>query len=336
MEVFHDATPVLIEKSAIALGFFDGVHPGHQVVIGKAVEEARRLGIKAAVVTFTDHPRALIAGVSPLLLTVIEQRLELFASLGVEATLALSFTEDLCRLSPQEYVETVLVKSMGARSISVGHNHHFGRDREGDPALLSQLGKELDFCVHVAPMVEIDGQEVSSSRVREALSAGRVDLAARLLSRPYAILGQVVPGAGRGHGLGFPTANIGVAHYQLIPGRGVYAGRARLSGGERVDAVINVGYRPTFSRSAAANGKGLLPADQDSLCVEVHLLNFDRDLYGSKMQVEFLKFLREEQKFESIDALKTQIAADCNVAREFLKSVSAGKIEAVKEHRLPA
>lgn len=330
MEVFHDATPGLIEKSAVALGFFDGVHPGHQVVIGKAVAEARRLGVKAAVVTFTDHPRALTRGVSPLLLTVIEQRLELFASLGVEATLALSFTEDLCRLSPQEYVENVLVKSMGAKSISVGHNHHFGRDREGDPALLATLGKELDFCVHVAPMVEIDGQEVSSSRVREALSSGQVDVAARLLSRPYAVFGNVVKGAGRGHGLGFPTANIGVHNFQLIPARGVYAGRARLSGGERLNAVINVGYRPTFSRSEGVNGKELLPAEQGSVCVEVHLLNFDRDLYGSTMQVEFLKFLRDEQKFESIDALKNQIASDCKVAKDIL---TGGKIE---EHRLPA
>ena len=197
METFYTATPGLLKKSAIALGFFDGVHLGHQVVIGKAVEEAKRLGVPAGVVTFKDHPRALTRGFSPLLLTVIEQRLELFKKLGVEATLVLSFTEDLCRLSPREYVQNILVGSMGAKSISVGYNHHFGKDREGDPALLSGLGQELDFSVHVAPMVFVDGAEVSSSRVRDLVINCKVDQATKVLSRPYALIGEVVRGEGQ-------------------------------------------------------------------------------------------------------------------------------------------
>lgn len=314
METFFDATPGLLKKSAIALGFFDGVHLGHQVVIGKAVEEAQRLGVPAGVVTFKDHPRALTRGFSPLLLTVIEQRLELFERLGVEATLVLSFTEDLCRLSPREYVEKILVGAMGAKSISVGYNHHFGRDREGDPALLKTLGKELDFTVHVAPMVYVEDGEVSSSRVRDLVLNCKVEDACKVLSRPYAIIGAVVRGEGRGRKLGFPTANLGVCEYQLVPGRGVYAGMTRLADGRKLPSVINIGLRPTFKAqldSTESSGAALL-------LVEVHILDFDEDLYGQNLQVEFIAHLRNEQKFDGIESLRAQIGSDCNVARDLI------------------
>ncbi|HEY9678027.1 MAG TPA: bifunctional riboflavin kinase/FAD synthetase [Drouetiella sp.] len=327
METFYTATLGLLKKSAIALGFFDGVHPGHQTVIGKAVEEAKRLGVTAGVVTFKDHPRALTRGSSPLLLTVIEQRLELFEKLGVEATLVLSFTEDLCRLSPREYVQNILVGSMGAKSISVGYNHHFGKDREGDPALLNVLGKQLDFSVHVAPMVFVDGEEVSSSRVRELVASCNVSAATKVLSRPYALIGEVVRGEGRGRKLGFPTANMALCEYQIVPGRGVYAGIARLADGRRLPAVINVGYRPTFKP---------VPGETDSsgasLLVEVHILDFDENLYNSTIQVDFTQHLRAEQKFNGIDELKAQIAADCNTARDIINQSNDG----VTKDRLPA
>lgn len=323
MEIFYEAKAGLLKKSAIALGFFDGVHPGHQVVIGKAVEEAHRLGVPAGVVTFKDHPRALTRGSAPLLLTVIEQRLELFEKLGVDASLVLSFTEDLCKLSPREYVETVLVGAMGAKSISVGYNHHFGRDREGNPALLRSLGEELDFCVHVAPMVFVDGIEVSSSRIRESIIATDMEGATKLLSRAFAVLGKVVHGEGRGRKLGFPTANMDISEVQLIPTRGVYAGRATLDGNDKkLAAVINVGYRPTFT----GNDAGLL--------VEVHLLDFDEDIYGRTMQVEFLKFLRPEQKFDGVDALRKQITVDCKNARDFVDN--ANQLVSAPEFRMPA
>ncbi len=328
METFYAATPGLLKQSAIALGFFDGVHPGHQVVIGKAVAEAKRLGITAGVVTFKDHPRALTRGFSPLLLTVIEQRLELFESLGVEATLVLSFTEDLCRLSPREYVQNILVGSMGAKSISVGYNHHFGKDREGDPALLNTLGKELDFNVHVAPMVFVDGNEVSSSRVRDLVVNCNVNDVANVLSRPYALIGEVIRGEGRGRKLGFPTANMAICEYQLVPGRGVYAGTARLADGRTLPSVINVGYRPTFKPQP-----GVTEAGGAALLVEVHILDFDENLYNSIIQVDFNAHLRTEQKFDSVDALRTQIAADCGVARDLIRQSNDGMNA---KDRLPA
>jgi riboflavin kinase / FMN adenylyltransferase len=327
LETFYAATPGLLKKSAIALGFFDGVHPGHQVVIGKAVEEAKRLGVTAGVVTFKDHPRALTKGFSPLLLTVIEQRLELFESLGVEATLVLSFTEDLCRLSPREYVQNILVGSMGAKSISVGYNHHFGKDREGDPALLAALGKELDFTVDVAPMVFVDDEEVSSSRVRDLVINCNVGDVARVLSRPYALIGEVVRGEGRGRKLGFPTANMAICEYQIVPGRGVYAGVARLADGRKLPSVINVGYRPTFKPQP-----GLSDSGGAALLVEVHILDFDENLYNSIIQVNFTTHLRAEQKFDGIDSLRAQIAADCNVARDLINKSNDG----MTKDKLPA
>ncbi len=310
MKVFFEASPGLIQSSAIALGFFDGVHPGHQVVIGKAVEEARRLGVTAGVVTFRDHPRALTRGVHPLLLTDIDQRLHLFESLGVEATLVLTFSEALCRLSPREYVENVLVGAMGARSISVGHNHHFGRDREGNPDLLRQFGETMGFSVHVAPMVFVNETEVSSSAIRESIVDGDMTKAASLLSRCYCVGGQVVKGDGRGRQIGFPTANVQLREFQLIPRTGVYAGRVRLSNAETFGAVINVGYRPTFKAASGIN--------EDPL-VEAHLFDFDRDIYGDKCTVEFLEYLRTEKKFDGVEGLKEQINLDAKKARLVLE-----------------
>jgi len=330
LKVFTEAKPGLIQSSAIALGFFDGVHPGHQVVIGKAVEEARSLGVTAGVVTFADHPRALTRGVHPLLLTDIDQRLSLFAELGVEATLVLTFSEALCRLSPREYVENILVGAMGARSISVGHNHHFGRDREGNPDLLSTFGETMGFSVHVAPMVFVKGVEVSSSAIRESIIDGDMTRAKSLLSRTYRVGGTVVKGDGRGRQIGFPTANVKLREYQLIPRTGVYAGRVRLSTNELFDAVINVGYRPTFKSPEGTN--------EDPL-VEAHLFDFDRDIYGDKCTVEFIEYLRTEKKFDGIDALKEQIRADAEKSRDLLEIAKTAKDEEINpgdKSRLPA
>lgn len=305
MKVFYEIQPGLLEKSAIALGFFDGVHLGHQAVIDTAISDARKMGIVSALVTFKEHPRTLTTGKSPLLLTVLEQRLALAEQLGIDATVVLEFTEQICRLTPREYVRNILVESLGARSVSVGYNHRFGRNREGDPQLLRQLGAELGFAVHVAPPVLVNQSEVSSSRIREALANADVELAGKLLGRPYAVLGEVMRGQGRGRTLGFPTVNLKVSETQLLPARGVYAGLTQLADGRRLASVINLGVRPTVS------SEGLLT-------VEAHILDFQDDLYDQKLSIEFWRFLRAETKFESIEALKNQIAADCQAALGFL------------------
>jgi len=314
--VYTEARPGLLKASCVALGFFDSVHPGHQAVIKKAVDEARRLDIASGVVTFYDHPRGLTRGQAPQLLTVIEQRLDLFEALGVDHAMVLTFSEELCRLSPREYVENVLLGSMGAKSISVGHNHHFGRNREGDANLLRQYGQEDDFVVHVADMVFVDGLEVSSSRIRQLIEQKDMPLAASLLSRPYAVRGTIVGGAQRGRKIGFPTANVSAAFNQLIPPPGVYAGYIRQAKDgpsllQPMPCVINIGYRPTFSEEVKEN-------KENPLTVEAHVLDFEGDLYDQTLEVQFVQYLRGEIKFEGIKQLVDQIASDCQSARCYL------------------
>ena len=318
METYYEAQPGLVNESSIALGFFDGVHPGHQAVIGRAVAEAKRLGIPCGVVTFRDHPRSLTRGRSPLLLTVIEQRLNLFEKMGVDFAVALKFTEELCKLSPYEYVENILVGALGARSISVGPNHHFGRDREGDAGLLTKMGNDLKFVVHVAEMISVDETEVSSSKIRELVQAGNMERATRLLSRPFALLGSVGTGDKRGTTLGFPTANLDVYEYQVVPARGVYAGRATLEDGKVYPAVVNIGLRPTF-KAEPVQSPGSEPATAD-MKIEAHLLGFEGDLYGRTIEVTFESYLRTERKFDGAESLKKQIAEDINKASEYLTS----------------
>lgn len=328
METFYEAKPKLLQKSAIALGFFDGVHRGHQVVIGKALAESRRLHCPAAVITFKDHPRLLTRGSSPMLLSVIEQRLELFGNMAVDVALVLSFTEEFCRLSPRQYVEQVLVQSMGACSISVGHNHHFGRDREGDTHLLTELGRHFGFSVHVAPMVLAGDVEVSSSKVRELVVEGDVASAARLLGRPFAIYGEVVAGAARGQKLGFPTANLKLYEFQCLPKPGVYAGHVQLPAGASHTCVINIGYRPTFTNDLPENDIDAPPRP----LVEVHILGFTGNLYGQHLTLDFLKYLRPELKFENVEGLVKQIRSDCQAAGEYVHSRSEGhKTQAAHE-----
>ncbi len=303
MDIYYESKPGLLKQSALALGYFDGVHCGHQAVIKKAVEDGRRLGIPAAVVTFKEHPRLLTLGKSPALLTTLEQRLALFAQLGLDATLVLSFTDELCRLSPSRYVETVLVKSLGARCVAVGFNHHFGSNREGNPALLEQLGYKFAFEVGVVQPLLLDGLEVSSSRIREALVKGDVGVARKLLGRTFTVASEVIQGDRRGRKLGFPTANLFISDTQILPGRGVYAGLACLPDGSRLPAVVNLGYRPTVTAGAF-------------LTAEVHILDFQGELYGQSIQVEFWQFLRNETKFACINDLKRQISKDCLSARQ--------------------
>jgi riboflavin kinase/FMN adenylyltransferase len=304
LDTFYEIKPGLLSQASLALGFFDGVHPGHQVVIRSAVEQATRLGVTPAVVTFKEHPRSLTLGKSPPLLTLIDQRLELFEELGIKAALVLSFTEELCRLDPQDYVRSVLVECMGAKSLSIGFNHRFGRNRVGDADLLRKLGEEFGYSVHVAGEVIVDGAPVSSSRIREAISKGDVEEARTLLGRRFAIAGIVERGDRRGHTIGFPTANIAVSDEQVEPAIGVYVAEVRLPDNTRLPAVVNIGRRPTFEKDG-------------NLTTEVHVLDYDGDLYGKRLQLEFLQHVRSEKKFDGIEALKAQISADVQQARTF-------------------
>jgi riboflavin kinase/FMN adenylyltransferase len=239
---------------------------------------------------------------APAPITVLEERLDLIAETGIDATVILAFTPALASVEPEAFVKDVLLDRLRAREIVVGFNHRFGRGARGDARLLEALGGPLGFTARVVPPLSVDGVPVSSSEVRAALRRGDLDTASRLLGRPYRVSGEVVRGAGRGQSLGFPTANVKTDRPLLIP-VGVYACRAEVAGVDH-QAVVNVGVRPTFGENV--------------LAVEAHLLDFQGDLYGASMRLAFVTRLREERKFTSVEALIEQIGRDVAAARQRL------------------
>ena len=291
-------------RSAVAIGNFDGVHRGHQALVARAVARARETGGAAVVLTFDPHPaRVLRPQAAPSPLTTLPQKEELVLALGIERLVALEFDARLAALTPDAFVHEVLASLLGARHVVVGESFRFGRGRQGDARTLEALGGRQGFDVQVVSPLLHAGRPISSSRVREALAAGEVREAAELLGRPYALDGRVVRGDGRGRGLGIPTANLAVEE-QLLPARGVYAGRALVPGGQWRMAVVNVGERPTFG------GTGLV--------VEAHLLDFEGDLYDARVRVSFHARLRGEERFASAAALVARIHEDVRAARELL------------------
>ncbi len=286
MNVVRVADELPEARRGVAVGTFDGVHLGHLRVI----DAARAAGLRTAVVTFHPHPRAVL-GRGVELLTTLERRLELFDAAGVDDVVVLEFDEKLASLEPTDFAELIL-RRMGAEVVSAGETFHFGRDRQGDLALLERLG----FDVRRVPVLA----NVSSSRIRELLHGGEPDRAARLLGRPPEVEGIVVHGDHRGRELGFPTANLDVPAGLLVPPDGVYAGRTR----ERV-AAISVGTNPQF--------------DGVERRVEAHLLDFDDDLYDQRLVVELWGWLRGQMRFDSVAELVEQIGADVARARDAVR-----------------
>ncbi|HEV8473708.1 MAG TPA: bifunctional riboflavin kinase/FAD synthetase [Methylomirabilota bacterium] len=289
--------------SAVALGVFDGVHLGHRAILGAAVAHARASGAPAIACTFDPHPlEVLQPGRAPLPITTLDERLALIAQCGIDGTVVLSFTAELAAVEPEAFVKDVVVGRLAASQVVVGFNHRFGRGARGDAALLRELGGRLGFRVDVVEPLTVDGVEVSSTAIRAALGRGDLDGAARMLGRPYTLPGKVVPGAGRGRTLGFPTANVAPDRPVLLA-TGVYAAVAEV-GAERRRAVVNIGVRPTFG--------------EDTLAVEAYLLDFSGNLYGQPIRLTFVSRVREERRFPSVDALRAQIEADVATARQRL------------------
>lgn len=286
--------------AVVALGTFDGVHLAHCAILSTAVERGRDLGVAAVACTFDPHPvEVLQPGRAPMPISPLAERLALIGATGVDGTVVIPFTSAFAAVEPETFVKDILAGGLRAREIVVGYNHTFGRGARGDARLLEELGRRLGFRVHVVPAYEVDGVPVSSSAIRSALQAGDVECAARLLGRPYGVSGDVVRGAGRGRGLGFPTANVEPDRALLVK-VGVYACRATVDG-RTFEAVVNVGVRPTFG--------------EDRVAVEVHVLDFSGDLYGRRLHVAFTRHLRDERRFPSIEALLAQIRSDIESAR---------------------
>jgi riboflavin kinase/FMN adenylyltransferase len=288
------------------LGNFDGVHLGHQVVVRRAVEEARSRGMRAVAVTFDPHPRAVLRpGSEPKLLTVLEVREELLLGCGVDEVRVLRFDLDLSKKSPGDFVREVLVGELGAGVVVVGENFRFGYKASGDVKDLDRHMRDAGGEAYAVPTYVLgeaagSGEAINSTRIRMLLHDGEAREAARLLGRPYSLRGVVVEGDKRGHALGFPTANVLPGAVALVPGRGVYAGHVRV-GEERYGACTNVGVAPTFERRKSR--------------VEAYLLDYEGDLYGEVIDVTFEERLRPEKQFSGVYELKEQIARDVAEAR---------------------
>ena len=308
--------PPDLRPCVAALGAFDGIHLAHARLITTAVERSRVLGLPAVVCTFDPHPaNVLWPERAPLPIATLEDNLGWMAALGADAALVIPFTLEFSRMEAEAFVTEVLAGTLGAREIVVGFNHTFGHDARGTAALLTELGTRHGFVARVLPPLRLRGQGVSSSAIRELLREGDAAHAAELLGHPYAVTGVVLRGAGRGRTLGFPTANLRPDR-PLVLAPGVYVARAtwerrgerrgerpgeEAGGGGAADAVVNVGYRPTF--------------DEHQYWVEAHLLDFSGDLYDRTLRLEFLDRIRPEMKFSGVDALKRQVMADIAAAR---------------------
>jgi len=288
---------------SVALGNFDGVHLGHREILRRTVATAHAKGREAIVYTFDPHPRIVLQKVPEVpRIATAEERVEILEELGLDVLILAEFTKEFAAQSPQEFVHNILVEELGTGHLFIGENYRFGRDRAGTPETLKEMAVEIGFTVHVVPPVIIGDTLVSSSRIRECLSEGRVGQANRLLGRFFTMQGKVIHGHQRGKGLGYPTANI-KPEAKLLPPEGVYAVFCRVRGSMH-PGVMNIGRNPTFKDRRRS--------------YEVHILDFHEEIYGDTLKVHVVERLRPEMTFSGVEELKAQIGLDCQQGRRVL------------------
>lgn len=300
MQVHHDLSHLPVFRNAVVtIGTFDGVHLGHQIILSGLKKEAEAVNGETVVVTFHPHPRKILASAQgPLMLNTLEEKTERLAQLGIHHLVVAPFNEAFAAITARSYVEDFLVKTIQPHTLIIGYDHHFGRNREGNFHLLNEYAEKGAFRLVQVNEQVIEEIAVSSTRIRKALTEGNTQLATHLLGYDYFFSGEVVHGNKKGRTIGFPTANLQLDDAdKLLPGNGVYVVTARLNN-ETLQGMMNIGYRPTVG------GNGLV--------VEVHLLHFNREIYGEILTVEVKERLRSEQKFGSFDELKTQLETDRN------------------------
>ncbi len=309
MKVFRSSLEARgeLRSPAVTIGNFDGVHLGHRALFARTIELARAVGGDAVVLTFDPHPaRFFNRELAPYLLTPEQRKLELMEQAGLDAVVLEPFTGDLAGHTPQQFASAVLGENLGASHVVVGEGFIFGKKRAGNLQALIDLGGELGFEAHGVRPVRAEGIVISSTKIRNFLLTGRVMGAAQLLGREYMVEGEVVQGRMRGRTIGIPTANV-ASSAEILPKRGVYAGRALLPDGGVKEAVINIGTNPTFEKAAI-------------LSFEVHILDYSGDLYGQRLGVRFTRRLRDEKKFSSVEELLEAIGEDIDRAREILNA----------------
>ncbi|MEP6741036.1 MAG: bifunctional riboflavin kinase/FAD synthetase [bacterium] len=304
MRLFHGTDNAEIQRpTVLTLGVFDGLHLGHQLIMRTVAERARAAGAVPTVVTFDPHPRAVLHPESaPPLLQTLDQKVEGFGVLGIEQTIVIRFTPEFSQIRAEDFLRDVVKDRLHAKEVYLGRGFAFGHNREGNIELLRRVSNDLGFIADEVPEVRLRNQRVSSSRVRQLLADGNVNLARRLLGRPYGVEGQIERGARRGASLGFPTANLH-PHNRVIPRNGVYVTGALVEGEWR-RSVTNVGVRPTFGSASEPS-------------VETFVMNWAGDLYGDVVRVRFLHRLRDERKFSSIGELTAQIENDVQRAQNY-------------------
>jgi riboflavin kinase/FMN adenylyltransferase len=295
---------------ALTIGNFDGVHLGHEAMLVRLTEAARGLGVPSCVMTFEPHPREFFApDQAPTRLTSLREKLELLERAGIERVQICRFNFDFAKTTAEDFIDRILRHGLGARWILVGDDFRFGARRAGDIVMLRQAQQRCGFAVHVMASVVADGLRVSSTAVRDALAAGDMTQARRLLGRPYSISGRVVGGERIGHKLGCPTANVLMKHNRP-PLSGIFAVEVHGIDGRVLPGVASLGVRPTLARDARP-------------CLEAHLLDFERDIYGAHLQVDFLHKFRDEEKYADVETLKRQIAVDVENTRAFFNRQAA-------------
>ncbi len=298
-------------NSAVTVGTFDGVHLGHRTLISTLVKAAKDIGGRSVLVTFDPHPREVLHGARNTvdLLTTIEERAEILHELGVDMMVVIPFDRDFSLLSSEAFIRNIIHQKVGLGRFIIGYDHQFGHNREGTIKTVNELSKSLGYGVLLVEAHEVEHHTVSSSRIRRALiNDGDAALAKALLGRPYPLSGTVVHGDKNGRKIGYPTANIRVAnHRKVVPKNGVYAVKAKLEDRE-FDGMLNIGVRPTVT-------------SEEEVRIEVHLFDFNEQIYGRELSIKFYERIRDEQKFSGLDALKKQLASDKTNCIKVLKSV---------------
>ncbi len=311
MRIVRQLTPEIKFNSPIlTLGTYDGVHLGHQEIIRSLIEKAKSEGKESVLFTFEPHPRKVLypESYSVKLIDTVEEKLEKLEELGLDTVILFPFTKEFSRLSAMEFVRDVLVNQIGVSEMHIGHDHHFGKNREGSFQELQELGEVYHFNVFQLPAISVEETTISSTKIRNAILEGNVAYAATLLGTPFVLEGNIVKGQQIGRTIGFPTANIDLENPdKIVPKNGVYVAKAYL--GDRVlSGVMNVGTRPTV----ANNGQ---------VTIEIHLFDFQEEIYGQRMKVEVMQHIRDEKRFENIEDLKNQIQLDEITARNYLSTL---------------
>lgn len=292
--------------AVVTIGTFDGVHIGHQTILKRLVYEAKKHNGKSILITFWPHPRFILNKDADKLklLSTFDEKVNMVADLEVDYILKIAFTPEFSNLSAEEFVRQILVDKVGTKKLFIGYDHHFGNNREGNIHFLHEHADEYGFEVNEISKQEIDHIGISSTKIRNTLESGEIHLANSLLGRNYSIKGKVIDGNKKGRSIGFPTANIEIPEsYKLLPADGAYAVKVMVDS-QSFNGMLNIGFKPTV--------------DGSNRTIEVHLFNFDADIYGKEIVVEFVKALRKEMKFASIEDLKTQLQKDKEAALEIL------------------